>query len=51
MLYHAASEAREIQVKKLVHDRGGKEEIHVKGEKGDAEPEAERYCQVVLLCG
>lgn len=32
-------------------DGGGKEEIHVKREKGDAESEAERYCQVVLLCG
>lgn len=38
-------------MKKFVCDGGGKEEIRVKGEKGDAESEAERYCQVVLLCG
>lgn len=44
--YHA----RGIHVKKVVCDGGGKEEIHVKRGKGDAESEAERFCQVVLLC-
>lgn len=38
-------------MKKLVCDGGGKEEIHVKRGKGDAQSEAECCCQVVLLCG